>query len=75
LKVLGLDTLVAEAITSNPLVFNKALGEQFDKLIYQPLQNLSIHGCATLIVVVDALDECEKEGDIETILNLWLRLS
>ncbi|RMZ91481.1 hypothetical protein DV736_g1283, partial [Chaetothyriales sp. CBS 134916] len=74
-KVPGLDTLVAEAIASNPLIFEKALGVQFDKLIYQPLQNVSASNCSTLVVVVDALDECEREGDIKTILDLWPRLT
>jgi hypothetical protein len=53
-------------IVSDPAIFDKALGEQFDKLIYQPLQKVSFtSGCTTLVVVVDALDECEKNSDIE----------
>ena len=77
LKIPGLGTLVTEVITSDPFIFDKSLGEQFDKLIYQPLQklNLTTSGCPTLIVVVDALDECEKERDIKAILDLWPRLS
>jgi hypothetical protein len=31
LKIPGLDTLVAEVITSDPFIFDKSLGEQFDK--------------------------------------------
>jgi len=77
LKIPGLGTLVTEVIASDPFIFDKLLGEQFDKLIYQPLQklNLPTSGCPTLIVVVDALDECEKERDIKAILDLWPRLS
>ena len=76
LNVPGLDSLVAEVISSDPTIFDKALGEQFDKLIYQPLRkvNLTPHDCPTLVVVVDALDECEKQRDIEVILELWSRL-
>ena len=75
-KVPGLDSPISEIIASNPSVFDKALGEQFDKLIYQPLRNVSIAPtiCPTLILVVDALDECEKEKDIKAILDLWSRL-
>ncbi|KIW16082.1 hypothetical protein PV08_06133 [Exophiala spinifera] len=75
LKIQGMDTLIANVITSDPLVFDKALGEQFDKLIYQPLCNVSPGGCPILVLVVDALDECEKEGDIKIILDLCSRLS
>jgi hypothetical protein len=75
-KVPGLDNLIAEVIASDPFIFNKALGEQFNKLIYQPLQkvNIATSGCSTFIVVVDALDECEKTRDIEVILDLWFQL-
>jgi hypothetical protein len=54
-------------------IFDKALGERFDSLIHQPLQKVGLppHGCATLVVVVDALDECEKERDIEVTPGLW----
>lgn len=76
MKLPGLDSLVAEVIASDPTIFDKALGEQFHKLIFRPLQNptLSPHNCPTLVIVVDALDECEKEGDVQIILDLWSRL-
>jgi len=72
LKIPGMDTLIADVITSDPLIFNKALGEQFDKLIHQPLckVNTPAGPCPILVLVVDALDECEKEVNIKTILNL-----
>ncbi len=77
LKVPGLDAFVAEVITQDPLIFDKALGEQFDKLIYQPLHQVKsiTSGTLTFIVVVDALDECEKERDVKTIIDLWTRLA
>lgn len=75
-KIPELKTRVAEAIDSDPFVCDKSLGEQFDKLIYQPLRTVKIttSSCSTFIVVVDALDECEKESDIKVILDLWSRL-
>jgi hypothetical protein len=76
LKIPGMDRSVADVITSDPFIFNKALGEQFNKLIYEPLQkvNATVSGSPTLIVVVDALDECDKESDINTIIDLWSQL-
>lgn len=72
-KIPGLDTRVAEAITSDPSVCDKSLGEQFDKLIYQPLLTVNLT-TSTFIVVVDALDECENARDIKVILDLWSRI-
>ncbi|KIX02675.1 uncharacterized protein Z518_08617 [Rhinocladiella mackenziei CBS 650.93] len=76
LKIPGLDDLIADVITSDPLIFDKALGEQFDKLLYQPLRKVDVtpRDSPILVLVVDALDECEKEGDIQTILDLWSRI-
>ena len=83
-KVPGLDILVTEVVTSDPSIFDKALGEQFDKLIYQPLQKINIQpgGCSTFVLVVDALDECgprsetkSETSDIEVILRLWPQIS
>ncbi|KIX03848.1 uncharacterized protein Z518_07401 [Rhinocladiella mackenziei CBS 650.93] len=76
LKIPGLHDLVAKAITADPFISNKALGEQFGKLIYQPLRNIVVRpgSCPILVLAVDALDECEKEGDIKTILDLWSRI-
>ena len=81
-KLPGLDALIADVIKSDPLIFDKSLGEQFKKLLDEPLQKINITntGCLTLILVIDALDECEtktqtRKSDIEVILSLWSRLS
>ena len=77
LRIPGLDATVAKVIAQDPLIFDKALGEQFDKLIYQPLRQVDpiTNGSSTFIIVVDALDECEKERDIRAIIDLWSRLA
>ena len=77
LKIPGLDAFVAEVITQDQLIFDKALGEQFNKLIHQPLHQvkLIVSGTLTCVVVIDALDECGKERDMKTIIDLWSRLA
>ena len=77
LRILGLGAIIAEVIAQDPLIFDKALGEQFEKLIYQPLRQVDTiaNGCSIFIVVVDALDECEKERDIKAIIDLWSLLA
>ena len=76
LKIPGLSAIVAEVVTQDPLIFDKALGEQFDKLIFRPLSQVDStkNGPSTFVVVVDALDECEKEQDIKAIIDLWSQL-
>lgn len=62
---------VAEATRSNVDIASKSFEKQFDKLILQPL---SVHQTTrlptTLLLVIDALDECEREDDIRTIIRL-----
>ncbi|KAI9888211.1 MAG: hypothetical protein M1814_001089 [Vezdaea aestivalis] len=76
-KIPGLDVLVAPVIESDPFIFDKAIGEQFLRLILQPLQDLSIRkdNLPTLVVVADALDECEEQDSDNNILKLWSQLS
>jgi DNA polymerase III delta prime subunit len=70
-KVSGLDKLVAQAAGCNPDICFKLLGEQFQVLIRQPLQQLvPVPSQPVYIIVVDALDEC-KTDEIDVVLRLW----
>ncbi|KAI0388248.1 hypothetical protein F5Y17DRAFT_463899 [Xylariaceae sp. FL0594] len=62
-------------IDADPAIFNKALREQFEKLIYEPLSKLHSHDRNTVVrlIVVDALDECDDEEDIGRIISLLSR--
>ncbi|KAF3913701.1 hypothetical protein AA313_de0203191 [Arthrobotrys entomopaga] len=62
------------AIDKDPAVFGKAYKEQFEKLIYEPLSNMGTTHSSTVVIVMDALDECEKEEDIILILSHLGRL-
>ncbi|KAL2193606.1 quinon protein alcohol dehydrogenase-like superfamily [Corynascus similis CBS 632.67] len=46
----------------------KALRDQFEKLILQPLGY--IHRTTAIVIVIDALDECDKDEDVKTIITL-----
>ena len=59
---------IVDAIRLDPFIFDKALAEQFNKLILGPLLSVETQPA---IVVVDALDECDNESDIKTIVYLW----
>ncbi|KAJ9656035.1 hypothetical protein H2201_008661 [Coniosporium apollinis] len=71
-KVPGVIPYIRKAIDGDPAISEKTLKEQFEKLILQPLSEMKRvpPQASKLVIVVDALDECEREGDIRTILRL-----
>jgi hypothetical protein len=56
-------------IESDSSIFRKAMNEQFNELICEPL--LAIQRTEPLVVVVDALDECDREDDIRLMIRLF----
>ncbi|KAL4995521.1 hypothetical protein BDV10DRAFT_202893 [Aspergillus recurvatus] len=62
---------IQKAIEDDPAISAKSLREQFDKLLLQPLLAMDRPQAATpTVIVIDALDECEREEDVELILEL-----
>ncbi|KAH7160534.1 hypothetical protein B0J13DRAFT_581448 [Dactylonectria estremocensis] len=66
---------IEAAINADPYIAGKALQDQFDQLIIQPLGNIppDARRLDTLVLVVDALDECDTETDIKLLINLLSR--
>ncbi|KAK3175410.1 hypothetical protein K4F52_010288 [Lecanicillium sp. MT-2017a] len=62
---------VKEAIENNPSIFRKAMPEQFDKIILQPLS--LIQRKEPIVIIVDALDECDEENDVKLMIYLVSR--
>jgi hypothetical protein len=65
---------ILNAIENDPNISFKSLSEQFEKLLFQPLLKLHLNQPTTTVIVIDALDECDREDDIEVILQLLPRL-
>jgi hypothetical protein len=63
---------IGKALESAPDALTKALHEQFRRLILDPLHNLCPQGALSTVIVIDALDECEKE-EAKTVLRLILQ--
>lgn len=59
---------IQTALDNDPNVCSKALPEQFKQLILNALTYA--HGPQTLVIVIDALDECDKDADIRAIIHL-----
>lgn len=68
----GLIPGITKAIDADPAISEKSLKDQFEKFILQPLLETTQAppNALGLIIVIDALDECEREEDIQVILQL-----
>ncbi|KAI8633781.1 WD40-repeat-containing domain protein [Xylariaceae sp. FL1651] len=66
---------IKNAIDADPAILNKAMREQFEKLILEPLSRLFSRDRKTdvFIIVIDALDECDRDEDIRLIISLLSR--
>jgi archaellum biogenesis ATPase FlaH len=58
------------AIHADPLISDKAMKEQFTKLLLEPLLSLEQNESKTIVIVIDALDECGNKDDIRILLQL-----
>jgi hypothetical protein len=61
---------VRKEIEEDPQISTKSLREQFNKLLLQPILSLYQSNYQTIVIVIDALDECEREEDVRFILQL-----
>lgn len=63
---------IRQAVDHEPNIAKKTLKTQFDKLIVQPLSEVKVISNIQqeLVVVIDALDECDQKEDIRAIIQL-----
>jgi hypothetical protein len=63
---------IRKTLDEDSNISHKALKDQFEKLILQPLVGIkqARSQASARVVVIDALDECEREADIRAILQL-----
>jgi hypothetical protein len=64
---------IYQAITDNPLLPEEILRNQFQKLIIEPLMEVETSYTAPLVIVVDALDECDDDTLVGEIISLFTR--
>jgi hypothetical protein len=65
---------VQQALRNHPEISGKALSEQFDKMLLRPLHSLESLDRPTVVLVIDALDECDDDANILTIIRLLPQL-
>lgn len=67
---------VQRTLSDEPEITDKSLREQFEKLVFQPLLSLgSINTpTATVVIVIDALDESERDDEMRIIFQCLSQL-
>ncbi|KAG7427685.1 Vegetative incompatibility protein HET-E-1 [Fusarium oxysporum f. sp. raphani] len=63
---------IKNTIDTYPAIIGKGVREQFDKLVREPLSKASeaIATLSSLVIVIDALDECEQDKDIKLLISI-----
>ena len=61
---------MCNAITRTPRIHDKNLEVQWERLILRPLAHIKGVARNAFVVVIDALDECADEADVQEILRL-----
>lgn len=70
--VLGLAPHIKNIMDTNPAIYGKAIRKQFVKLILELLsQPQAAKKAGTLVIVIDALDEYERDKDVKIIIHLF----
>jgi hypothetical protein len=62
---------ISEALTKHSNIASQSFEDQWRQLVFRPLSKLDGDSCpSSYVLVVDALDECDDENHIRTILRL-----
>jgi len=70
-KCTAFKSLLVDAISNDEGISSRTLKDQWNELVLQPLSKLTTGSFqAPLLIVIDALDECEKESDVRLVLHL-----
>lgn len=71
-RIPGLIPHIRSAIEEEPEIAAKSLERQFKSLVFQPLEKLN--RAIPLVLVVDALDECQGDNIIKQVLHLLAKM-
>jgi hypothetical protein len=72
-KLPSLAPHVQNTIKANPGISKKALKQQFDALVLQPLKKIRTNPqkSSSIVIVVNALNKCNREENVKTIIRLF----
>ncbi|KAG9122958.1 hypothetical protein FRC07_000426 [Ceratobasidium sp. 392] len=66
---------LSEVLEQNKSIHDQPLRDQFEQLVVAPLEKVAHTFAADVIVVVDALDECEDKDGVDRMLGALLSLA
>jgi len=67
----GLQSHILDAVKERPDIASRSLHDQWNELVFRPISRLiESPGSSPYIIVVDALDECANESDVQALLHL-----
>jgi cytidylate kinase len=67
----SLDEHICDALKKRRDVIGQSLRDQWQQLVLYPLSKLDGNGCEySYVLIIDALDECDDDSNIRTILHL-----
>ncbi|PTB53835.1 hypothetical protein M431DRAFT_495786 [Trichoderma harzianum CBS 226.95] len=70
-RIPSIASRIREVLDFEPQIHEKPLGDQFQKLILDPLKNTPGCWSSSLLIVVDALDECGNEENMRTLIGIF----
>ncbi|KAI9147395.1 Vegetative incompatibility protein [Paramyrothecium foliicola] len=65
-------SMLMQTIETDSTISGSAIQEQFQKLVFEPLSKITLSG--PLVIIIDAMDECEGDDKIRTIIHLFARI-
>ncbi|UKZ56016.1 hypothetical protein TrVGV298_009841 [Trichoderma virens] len=68
-KLPSLAKAVQDALESEPSLLEQDPRFQFKKLLQEPLQEQKLNNSKAIVVVIDALDECDSKEDLVTLIQ------
>jgi hypothetical protein len=73
LSIPGVAFFIKKALDADPTIVGKSMREQFEKLIQEPLREAvaTTTTPSSIVMVIDALDECDQEADIRLLINIF----
>ncbi|KAM0363087.1 hypothetical protein ACHAO7_011407 [Fusarium culmorum] len=73
LSIPGVAFFIKKAVDADPTIVGKSVKEQFEKLIQEPLSEAAATATtpSSIVMVIDALDECDEEADIRLLINIF----
>ncbi|KAI9861749.1 MAG: hypothetical protein M1813_005098 [Trichoglossum hirsutum] len=70
-RCITFESILDKAISNDKGICGKILRDQWNGLVLQPLSKLEADSFQSpFLIVIDALDECEKESDVRIVLQL-----